>query len=495
MINNKISGLTSSDLMFENNANNLNILLNTEKSFLPKAEYVLRTFCRILGLNPSFHYYYSTEEVHVYYGDKTDQQYPLQIFHNKKAVEFYSKITEYDKDTVKFNKYGKEYIPFLFSPNGRIFNFSTDNITINKDIISSAFYFLTCWQEYAEDREMIPGDRYDYTQSLQYFWDFTEIPVVDRYCHMFEVSLSRVLKKFSKQRKWPNNSKFALTISHDIDYWNFWTKDYLKTNLQYNKSRIKKAPFKSIYKLVFHYLTKTFFYSPSNTIRRIINIEKLFQSRSSFFLLTGPQSLDKRQLYFSNPEIREEIKELLDGQDIGLHGTKTAAFDEESLNEQVLALKKEFDNCDGYRNHYLSFDYQKSFTLLENAGFKYDSTLGFWEHFGYRAGISFPFFPYNITQNRPFRVLEIPLIIMDTTLFSEKSMHLSISQSLRKMRNIVLNTRKNNSHLSVLWHNTMFDWVDYPGWGGLYYKLLRYSYKKDAWICSIKDLYNFWMNN
>jgi len=483
------------DFLFDNNTSNLNILLNTDKSFLPKAEYVIRTFCRILGLNPTFYYYFSTEEIHIYYGEKTDQSYPLQIYHNNEAVKFFSQISIYDKDAVKFVKYADEYIPFLFSPNGSIFDYSTDKIKINKDIISSAFYFLTCWQEYAEDKIIIPGDRYDYRNSLQYYWDFTDLPVVDRYCKMFEISLSQVLKKFSKIRNWPNKSLFALTISHDIDYWDYWSKDFFRKTINYNLHRLKKSPLKSLYKIIGHFLTKGIFHSTKRPIKKMIEIEKIFNSRSSFFLLTDGNSLDKRQLYFNNKETVSEIKSLLTGQDVGLHGNQIAAFDKDTLAEQKSAFEKEFDNCFGYRNHHLSFDYQKSFALLEEAGFKYDSTLGFWENIGFRAGISYPFFPFNINQNRPFRVLEIPLIIMDTTLFSAKSMSLSTRKSKHKIKKMILSTRKNKSHLSILWHNNMFDPVDYPGWGKLYYKTLRYAFKNDAWICSLKDLYSFWMEN
>ncbi len=486
---------TQSSDVFEENPNNLNILLNTEKSFMPKAEYVFRTFCRILGLNPSFHYHYATEEIHIYYGEYTERDYPLKIYHNPDSVSFYEQIHAYDPEKVNFYRLGKEYIPFLFSPPGPIFYNSEASIRINKDIISSAFYFLTCWQEYADDKIMIPGDRYDYKSSLQYYWNFAELPVVDRYCFMFQISLENVLKKFAKFRKWPNKSLFAMTISHDIDYWDFWTKDYLDLNIQMNKKRIKDTPVKSLYKIIGHYINKKFFYDPASIIMKIKRMESLFYAKSTYFLLTGTQNLDKRQEYFFDPQIREEISKIMHDNDIGLHGTKVAAYDQDTLTEQLINLKNAGFSCYGYRNHYLSFDYQKSFQILENAGLKYDATLGFWENIGYRAGISFPFFPFNIKENRPFRILEIPLVLMDTTIHSNKAMNLSLWKSMMKIKRLILASRKNNSHFSVLWHNTVFDPIDYPGWSRLYYKILKYAYKKDAWICSLKELYDFWLSN
>ena len=222
--------------LFEEVKNTLNILINVEKNFRPKAEYVFRTFCRILGLNPAFQYEDSMQEVHIYYGTYSKNDYPVKIYHNPESDKFFYvekdetkdyNIPVYPNDKVNFFKYGSEYIPFLFSPQGQIFYNSSKSILINKDIISSAFYFLTCWQEYADDKELLPGDRYDFKSSMQYYWDFAEIPVVDRYCNMFELSLEYVLKKFPKQRKWPKASLPCL--SRMILIIGILDKEYQKT--------------------------------------------------------------------------------------------------------------------------------------------------------------------------------------------------------------------------------------------------------------------------
>ncbi len=483
------------DLNYETKTNYLNILLDTNSSFLPKAEYVFRTFCRILGLNPAFHYHYATGEIHVYYGSNENTNYPIRIYHNPESVEFYQSISVYNSNNVIFNKYGIEYIPFLFSPYGPIFSNEKDSVKINKDIIASAFYFLTCWQEYAEDREMIPGDRYDFKESLQYYWDFTEIPVVDRYCNMFLVCMETVSKKFSRQLKWPNKSLFVLTVTHDIDYWNFWTEEHIEKILKYNKDRIKKTPIRSLYKYIGHFITKKLLWNHKRVIKKILRIEKKYLSDSTCFIISGRGTLDSRQNYFQDKKLLAEVKDVLKNSDIGLHGTTIAAFDKQALNDQLSSLYNENFVVNGYRNHYLSFDYQKSFKILEEAGLKFDSTLGFWEHIGFRAGISYPFYPFNIEENRPFRVLEIPLTVMDTTLYSGKAMNLKPLKAYWKIKKLIMRARKNGSHLCFLWHNTVFDPIDYPGWGKLYYKLLRFAYKKDGWICSCKSLYDFWQDN
>ena len=78
----------------------LNILIDTEYSFIPKAEYVFRTFCRILGLNARFYYKTTFEEINIYYGSRPNKKYPLQIIHNSEAVSFFDKKTKYPSNKI-----------------------------------------------------------------------------------------------------------------------------------------------------------------------------------------------------------------------------------------------------------------------------------------------------------------------------------------------------------------------------------------------------------
>jgi len=191
---------------------------------------------------------------------------------------------------------------------------------------------------------------------------------------------------------------------------------------------------------------------------------------------------------------RENILHLLRQKDVGLHGSPEAAFDLNTLKKEIDALKELGFNPNGFRTHYLHFDYQQSFSILEQAEIAYDSTLGYWEHIGYRAGISFPFYPFNLKENRPFRVLEIPLIVMDTTLLSHKAMNINFVSAFYRLSRMIARAAKYQSHVSLLWHNTTYDIVDYPFWGNLYWRMIKRAKKKNGWITSLNNIYNEWVN-
>ncbi len=57
---------------------NINILLNLPEKYIPKAEFVLRTYCYILRLNPTFLYGKHYEGAHLYYGLPGKFDYPLK---------------------------------------------------------------------------------------------------------------------------------------------------------------------------------------------------------------------------------------------------------------------------------------------------------------------------------------------------------------------------------------------------------------------------------
>ncbi len=473
---------------------NLNILINVPPQYLPKAEFVLRTYCYILRLNPKFYYGKHSDGIHLYYGEYNNKNYPLRIYFNPETAEFFEKTEFYPLERVNFCKYNAEYIPFLFSQNGDIFSFSNDFCAIRKDIIASGFYFLTCWHEYILNIKGVPRGRVDFRESLQYRWDFTEIPVVDVYCQMLFRVIYLMLPEFIRDIRWNGTNAFTMSLSHDIDYWNYWTPQFILNTYQHNLTTIYKRPFAAIFKMIGHTITKSLWNNPWKKIRHIIRKEESINVESTWFLLAKSDFEDTRQNYLTNAEHRENILHLLRQKDVGLHGSPEAAFDLNTLKKEIDALKELGFNPNGFRTHYLHFDYQQSFSILEQAEIAYDSTLGYWEHIGYRAGISFPFYPFNLKENRPFRVLEIPLIVMDTTLLSHKAMNINFVSAFYRLSRMIARAAKYQSHVSLLWHNTTYDIVDYPFWGNLYWRMIKRAKKKNGWITSLNNIYNEWVN-
>lgn len=473
---------------------NINILLNLPERYIPKAEFVFRTFCYILRLNPKFIYGTHFEAAHIYYGPLPNREYPIRIHFDPLTADFFEQRDLYPLDKVNFCSFQNNQLPFLFSLGGPIFSFTQSSCILRKDIIAGGFYFLTCWHEYVLSNMGLPRGRVDFKESLQYRWDFTETPIVDLYSQALLYAIRTIIPEFMRDIAWQENKRFAVSLSHDIDYWRYWDLATIQKTRQYNLHTFFSRPFAAAYKLIGHSLHKKFFYNHFKGLQAILQKEQNLKVKSTWFLLAGDSFEDSRQNYIDDMVIKEEIIDLLGQEDVALHGSPESAFDLDVLNLELDRLRSLGFKPTGFRTHYLHFDYQKSFSNLEAAGIKYDSTLGYWENIGFRAGISVPFYPYNIAENRPFRVLEIPLIVMDTSLYSHKAMNMGPHGGKLALNRLMKVAGENQSHLSMLWHNTSFDPVDYPGWGRLYWKTIRRALREGAWVTCLQNVYEEWVH-
>lgn len=499
---------------------NIVILLNLPQQYIPKAEFVLRTFSSVLRLNPMFVYGKHFEGAHIYYGLPTEREYPLRIHFTESdrnglipPADFYEQRELYPLDGVDFCQFRGEYIPFLFSRFGAIFAFNPQSVLIRKDIVASGFYFLTCWHEFILSHHGQTRGRVDFRQSLQYRWDFTDVPVVDVYCQLLLFVMERYLPQFIREIRWGARDlgfrhpsvkpasgirqavpagRFAISLSHDIDYWDFWSAGQKKEVFKYNLRTFFRRPHIAAYKILGHTLHKNLIHDPCRQMSWILSRENRLGVDSTWFIFGKDDYADPRQNYISDPQASGLLGQVLQGKELGLHGSPESAYDPGALQRELDILRSLGYVVRGYRSHYLNFDYQKSFQLLEDAGLAYDSTLGYWEHIGFRAGISFPFFPFNIEQNRPFRVLEIPLIVMDTTLYSQRAMNLRPGAALRQLSRLINRAQNYGSQLSLLWHNVSFDPIDYPLWSYVYWSALRLALQRGAWITSLQDIYLEW---
>jgi hypothetical protein len=106
------------------------------------------------------------------------------------------------------------------------------------------------------------------------------------------------------------------------------------------------------------------------------------------------------------------------GRDVGLHGSYLSHVSADDLAAQRAQIEEASGaKASGTRQHFLRFDVGRTFAAQEAAGFDHDSTLGYNEALGFRAGIAAPFHPWNASARAPHRLLELPLTVMDGTLF------------------------------------------------------------------------------
>jgi hypothetical protein len=146
----------------------------------------------------------------------------------------------------------------------------------------------------------------------------------------------------------------------------------------------------------------------------------------------------------------------------------------------------------GVRFHYLRMRWHDVVGRLDQLGIEYDTTLGFSDRPGPRAGFSFPFAPWDLANRRPARFLELPLVLMDATLGEERYMGLSAAASHKQIDRVLDRLAAVGGGASVLWHNDRFDPVYGRGWDGAYEHLLDGIVRRGGTAGTAAALHDWW---
>jgi hypothetical protein len=143
--------------------------------------------------------------------------------------------------------------------------------------------------------------------------------------------------------------------------------------------------------------------------------------------------------------------------------------------EQIQAVTQSSEV--GVRMHWLFFD-SESPRKLDEAGFFYDSTVGYNETVGYRAGTTQGFRPFGTKC-----LLELPLHIMDTALFYPSHLHLSAEQAMIRVDGMVNDMRQFGGALVVNWHDRSI--APERLWDDFYIRLVGKLEAAGAWFCTV----------
>lgn len=334
------------------------------------------------------------------------------------------------------------------------------------------------WNLFTRNEEYLPNqldehDRFTYTSS--------------NYKKILEPKVSKFLIEKGLKIEYPGGKKFAVCLTHDVDeiypppLHMFLSSLYCIKN--FNFTELKKQVL---------WKNKGKEFSPYWNFKEIINLERKWNAKSSFYFITAER--DIRRFRYHIEDLENELGYIVDnGWEVGLHGGYYAYNNLDEIKKEKKRLEKVLvKKVVGYRNHYLRFKVPDTWRLLADAGFKYDTTFGYANSIGFRNGMCHPFKPFSLDSDKKINILELPLIIMDSALFNSKNYYNREWDELKKLIDTV---EKHNGVLTLLWHSNVFNCPFREKWFKLYNKILEYSYKKDAWMTSGEDIWKWWIKN
>jgi hypothetical protein len=162
------------------------------------------------------------------------------------------------------------------------------------------------------------------------------------------------------------------------------------------------------------------------------------------------------------------------GSEIAVHGIDAWLDGVSGADERAQISNLTGTSTSGVRMHWLFFD-DGSARRLEEAGFAYDSTFGYNDTVGCRAGTMQVYRPLSAAQ-----LLELPLIVMDTALFYPTHLDLTPDAAKQAVWPLVEEVERHGGALTINWHDRSL--APERLWEPFYLELVERLRKRDAWF-------------
>ena len=415
------------------------------------------------------------------------QEKKFNIFYDKKAVENGIVILK-GKKCKKILEFNNESIPIFHANSSKdikgkiiasyndgstaiIFNKSKNIIYVDADILKTSFLIISGMYE----NETLKDSLGRFQAKYAFHDDFC-YPIVNVYFNLlYKLVLKLIGNDFvqnDKKSHWPNSAPYAVCLTHDVDnVYKWWPKKIL--SYIFKKRRISE---------IVHSIGKREYWN----FEKIMNLESKFGFKSTFFFLVNKRDLQPR---YNIKKLRNIIK-ILDGKgwEIGLHtGLYSYNCFDRILNEKKKLENILGSNISGVRNHFLRIKLPETWFLQSEAGFTYDTTIGFRENIGFRSGFCHPYKSYDYNINKNLKIFELPMNIMDSAL-------LSIDKPKEKLKKLIQNVKKHNGLIVINWHQCSFDDKDYHKRVTMYKYILQQFKLDNAYVDTCNNITQLWKN-
>jgi peptidoglycan/xylan/chitin deacetylase (PgdA/CDA1 family) len=291
--------------------------------------------------------------------------------------------------------------------------------------------------------------------------------------------LERLRRELGAEPPAYRGARFAVALTHDVDVPWRWTRigvlgasARLKGHALAGRVGQALHEARGLARVPLHKLRGT---DPNWRFEEIAAEERTHGARSTFFLMAGHGHRADGAAPESYERLRPRLVETLLEADaeVGLHGSYLAAEDLEQLARERLLLAQLDGPLLGQRYHYLRVDPHRNLAPLAGIGFRYDTSLGFPDALGFRAGIAHPFRPWDFACDRPADLVEVPLAVMDATLAEERYEGLSAAKAKPRAVALLDWAAEYGGAFSILWHPERFDGPSARGWDSLYFELIE----------------------
>jgi len=342
-----------------------------------------------------------------------------------------------------------EGVPLLFgSPK---IEWQGDTWVVHADIIASAYFLLTRYEEIRKRNIRDIHGRFLGTESLPFKAGFIHRPIVDEYGKLLRRWLRQARVQSAVELP-PHIQKVWLT--HDVD-----APFFCRTFRNLIRETIKGTGLKHAWKMFHGSLQEDPFYTFPWLVKQRNKLKAVIGKHcceSLFFIKSGGSSVYDKPHYKLHSK---DLQELLlfcktEKVQIGLHTSYDAGKTPALISTEKELLERQTGKSVTYnRHHYLASREPEDMVWLEKAGITDDFTMGYPDVAGFRLGTSRPVHWINPENKRISPLILHPLAIMECSLNEPVYMNLDYEGALAYSTQLIKQVASANGELVLLWHN------------------------------------------
>jgi len=181
--------------------------------------------------------------------------------------------------------------------------------------------------------------------------------------------------------------------------------------------------------------------------------------------------------------------------EIGLHASYNAYRDSRHFFQQKRRLEQlSGTSVLGLRHHYWHVGSHTEQTLLnhEAAGFKYDTSVAFENHVGFRRSVAFPYHVWHPEKQRAIQVLQIPVFCMDGNFMYDSRR--TAEQADQIFIEILAAIKQYHGIACIDWHSDTSNerTPNFEHWGQMYRRILELlAADSTIWVTKLEDMYTW----
>ena len=323
---------------------------------------------------------------------------------------------------------------------------AVSRVRVAVDVPAILGWFLSRVEEY-ETTALDVHQRFPYEASMRSRCGLPACPVpdlmIEQLAEFVGQEAARLGLVLRRRSLWPDGKRYACILTYDVDNvgapWFWWfvrrfgggARQLLRRRVRWGLNQWSELPAALLIGLGLK--------SPMMALEGLRNLTEAQGFRATFFLmsLAGWRAEEGAANALHYPADLPGLGQLLRsynerGHEIGLHGSYNAAVSATMLQEERARLEQAIGGpVKGHRHHFLRTRVPESLQAYEAAGFDYDMSLGWGtNHATVRPGTLLPFVPYDLVADRPLKLHELGIHLMDHGDLSFKR-HLKNFEKLR----------------------------------------------------------------